>query len=195
MSTRHGRESQSFLQAYTILAEAARDKAPVTGWTHDFYRYPARFSPCFAAAAIEAFSTPTDLILDPYMGGGTAVVEGVVAGRRVVGNDLNSLAAFIARVKITALSKNDAKAIRSWATCKVPKFSYCLPAVDVADFIDPIKTRNLGLPKARFIKKAVAAALSTIADLPSWRAKNFARCAVLRVGQWALDGRERHTSL
>jgi hypothetical protein len=31
------------------------------------------------------------------MGGGTAVVEGVAAGRHVVGNDLNSLAHRLAR--------------------------------------------------------------------------------------------------
>jgi DNA modification methylase len=54
------------------------------------------------------FSKPGDLVLDPYMGGGTAVVEGVAAGRHMVGNDLNSLGAFIARVKITALNKDDA---------------------------------------------------------------------------------------
>jgi DNA modification methylase len=180
---------------FAALAEAAIDRTPVSGWTHNFYRYPARFSPKFAAAAIALFSKPGDLVLDPYMGGGTSIVEGVVAGRRMVGNDLNSLGAFIARVKVTGLNANDAKAVQSWATHKVPRFSYWVPAEDLAEFIDPIKTFNLGLAKSRFIKKAVAAALATIADLPSWRARNFARCAVLRVGQWALDGRESHTTL
>jgi tRNA G10 N-methylase Trm11 len=33
------------------------------------------------------------LVLDPYMGGGTTLVEALIAGRNVVGNDLNSLAA------------------------------------------------------------------------------------------------------
>ncbi len=180
---------------FAALAEAATDRTPVSGWTHNFYRYPARFSPKFAAAAIELFSKPGDLVLDPYMGGGTTIVEGVIAGRRMVGNDLNSLGAFIARVKVTGLNQGDAKAVRSWATHEVPRFSYWLPADDLADFIDPVKTFNLGLPKSRFIKKAVAAALATIAELPSWRARDFARCAVLRVGQWALDGRESHTTL
>jgi len=36
----------------TLIA-AARDQAPVTGLTHNFYRYPARFSPRFVRAAIE----------------------------------------------------------------------------------------------------------------------------------------------
>lgn len=62
----------------------------------------------------------------------------------LVGNDLNSLGAFIARVKVTGLNANDAKAVQSWATHKVP----------------------------RFIKKAVAAAVATIADAPT----RFAQC-------------------
>jgi DNA modification methylase len=182
-------------QDFAALALAARDRAPVSGWTHNFYRYPARFSPKFAAAAIELFSKPGDLVLDPYMGGGTAIVEGVIVGRHVVGNDLNSLGAFIAKAKVTGLNEDDAKAVRSWATYKVPRFSYTVPADELSEFIDPVKTFNLGLSKSRFIKKAVALALATIADLPSWRARNFARCAVLRVSQWALDGRESHTSI
>jgi hypothetical protein len=42
------------------------------GHTHNFYRYPARFSPQFARAAVEAFSAPGDTVLDPFVGGGTA---------------------------------------------------------------------------------------------------------------------------
>ena len=183
------------LESFSMLADAAMDKTPVTGWTHNFYRYPARFSPRFAAAAITCFSKPTDLVMDPYMGGGTAVVEGIVAGRRVIGNDLNSLAAFIARVKTTTLTAREAAAIREWATHVVPEFSYSCPAEELQPFIQQEKVRNLSLVRARFIKKAVAAALASIRNLPTEDAQNFAKCAVLRVSQWALDGRERHTPL
>lgn len=181
--------------ALPILAEAALGQKPVAGWTHNFYRYPARFSPGFAAAVIECFSKPGDLILDPYMGGGTAVVEGIAAGRNVVGNDLNSLAVFITKVKITGLTPAECRAIRGWAVNNVPSFSYDRPLEELIEFIDPEKTRNLSLVKARFIKKGIAAALASIAELPTRDAQDFARCAVLKVSQWALDGRERHTSL
>src|SRR5690348_14004261 len=110
--------------AMSSLTEAALDREHVSGWTHNFYRYPARFSPRFAAAAIEIFSRPGDLVVDPYMGGGTAVVEGVVAGRHVVGNDLNSLATFVTRVKVTTLAKSEARAVREWVTREVPTFKY-----------------------------------------------------------------------
>jgi hypothetical protein len=195
MNAVHGSDRQPFEQAYTLLAEAARDKTPVEGWTHNFYRYPARFSPLFAKAAIEQFSKPGDLILDPYMGGGTTVVEALATGRNVVGNDLNSLAAFIARVKVTPLSLNDFGAILQWFERDVPRLGYTVPISEVRSFIDPEKTRNLSISKARFIKKVLADGLATVAEMPSQRALNFARCAMLRVGQWALDGRERHTTV
>ena len=57
------------------LRNAALDLNNIEGLTHEFYRYPARFSPTFAAAAIRGFSKPGQLVLDPYMGGGTTVVE------------------------------------------------------------------------------------------------------------------------
>lgn len=178
----------------SILAEAALDRKPVVGWTHNFYRYPARFSPRFAAAAIECFSRPSDLVLDPYMGGGTAIVEGIAAGRNVIGNDLNSLAKFITKVKTTILTEPEIAVIEHWVK-KAPEFNYSQPFEKLNPFIDQAKTRNLSLVRARFIKKAVAAALVSIADLPTTNARDFAKCIVLRVTQWALDGRERHTPL
>ena len=180
---------------FSILAEAAMDRSLVSGWTHNFYRYPARFSPRFAATAIECFSRPRDLVLDPYMGGGTAVVESIVSGRDVIGNDLNSLATFIAKVKITHLSSDEMISIKTWAATKVPGFGYHDASDDLAPFIDADKTKNMSLVRARFIKKIVAAALSSILNLPTDNARDFAKCVVLRVGQWALDGRERHTPL
>jgi len=182
-------------RALAVLAEAAADRKPVSGWTHNFYRYPARFSPRFAAAAIECFSNPGDIVADPYMGGGTSIVEGVVAGRHMVGNDLNSLATFVTKVKITPLSAAEVTAIKRWAANDVPRFTYRVPADDLAGFIDDVKTKNLSLIRARFIKKAIAAALASIANLQTDSAQDFARCVVLRASQWALDGRSRHTPL
>ncbi|MEO8650511.1 MAG: DNA methyltransferase [Acidobacteriota bacterium] len=180
---------------FATMAEAARDRGPVSGWTHNFYRYPARFSPTFAAAAIECFSKPGGVIADPYMGGGTTIVEGMVAGRNVLGNDLNSLAAFVTKVKITPLGDDEVSAINAWAAQEIPGFKYRVPADDVRPFIDQTKIRNLSLVRGRFIKKAVGAALTSIANLPTTNAQDFARCAVLRAAQWALDGRSRHTPL
>lgn len=182
-------------RTFAILREGAVDREPVSGLTHCFYRYPARFSPRFAAAAIRCFSKPGDLVLDPYMGGGTTIVEGMALGRHMVGNDLNSLAVFVTKVKTTPLSRAEMGAIREWSEITVPTFSYHESARKIGRFIDDSKVRNLTLVRARFIKKCIGVALASIAKLPTPHSQDFAKCVVLRVGQWALDNRSRHTSL
>lgn len=67
------------------LVDAINFTGVVSGLTHDFYRYPARFSPLVARAAIESFTLPGDTILDPFSGGGTSLVEALALGRHAVG--------------------------------------------------------------------------------------------------------------
>ncbi|MEK7403359.1 MAG: DNA methyltransferase [Gemmatimonadota bacterium] len=177
------------------LAEAARDCARVSGWTHNFYRYPARFSPRFANAAIQLLTMPGDVVFDPYMGGGTSVVEAMALGRHAVGNDLNSLAVFIAKAKTTPLSDDDVDAVTHWRRNGVPNLKYDASTEGMESFADEAKTKNLSLPRARFIKKAISIALSSLDSLQTIAARDFVRCVILRVGQWALDGRQGHTAL
>ena len=181
-------------ESMVALSIAAKDKQRISGSTHNFYRYPARFSPQFAATAIECFSSPGDLVLDPYMGGGTTVVEALLSGRHVVGNDLNSLATFVTRAKVTPLNFKEAAAVRDWALQIVPHLSYG-DSRDTSKIIHPTKTRNLSLVRSRFIKKILASALSSIMRLPSRDAQHFARCGLLAVAQWALDGRKSQTTV
>ena len=170
------------------LRAAVMDSARVTGLTHTYYRYPARFSPVFARAAIEEFSSPGDVVLDPYMGGGTTIVEAMVAGRRPVGSDINSLAVFVARAKTDQLTRREEVSIARWASETVPalRCSDPTPAMDRADL------RNMSLPAVRFLRKTIALCIDAIDhELPTARSKRLARCAVLNVGQWALNGRKR----
>jgi len=86
--------------AQLAVIVAARNSAPVRGLTHSFYKYPARFSPIFASAVIQAFSEPGDLVLDPHVGGGTTIVEALAAGREAVGVDISTLAEFVSGVSL-----------------------------------------------------------------------------------------------
>src|SRR5215467_12038614 len=79
-------------EAQRGLILGARDADHVRGLTHDFYKYPARFSPSFARAAIETFTKPGQLVLDPHVGGGTTLVEARALGRECVGVDISPLA-------------------------------------------------------------------------------------------------------
>jgi hypothetical protein len=97
------------------LIAAARDLAPVSGLTHNFYRYPARFSPSFVRAAIHALSDPGDWVMDPFAGGGTTLVEALAAGRNALGIDISSLAVFVCRAKTLMLDDPDVESMRHWA--------------------------------------------------------------------------------
>lgn len=174
------------------LRAAAIDASPISGLTHRFYRYPARFSPRFAGTAIDLFSQPGNLVLDPYMGGGTTIVEAMARGREAVGGDINSLAAFVARVKTTSLPDDNCAALRKWADEVVSQLSYWSTPDDLADFICDRRTYNLTVPRARPIKKLIALALRTLPELPSESARDFARCAMLNASQLFLNGQRRH---
>ncbi len=68
-------------------------------FTHDIHRYSGKFIPQIAAQVIKLISRENDIILDPYCGSGTTLLEAYLAKRRSVGVDLNPLACLISKVK------------------------------------------------------------------------------------------------
>jgi hypothetical protein len=100
----------------SALLNAVASSSYIDGLTHRFYRYPARFSPEFAARAIEAYTEPGDWVLDPFVGGGTTAVEALTLGRRVVASDINPLAGFVTRAKTSPISTADALDLEHWQT-------------------------------------------------------------------------------
>src|ERR1700730_18516189 len=101
--------------AEAALISGARDTEPVRGLTHGFYKYPARFSPAFVRAAIETFTSPGDLCLDPHVGGGTTLVEALALGREAVGVDISTLAEFVSGIKCTVFSDTELVLLEIWA--------------------------------------------------------------------------------
>ena len=78
-----------------------------TGYiTHNYHRYPAKFIPQLATRLICELSEVGDLVIDPFMGSGTALVEAKVHGRRSFGVDINSVAYLISKAKITPIEPN-----------------------------------------------------------------------------------------
>ena len=71
--------------------------------THNIHRYSSKFIPQIAARAISLLTQPGELVVDPYCGSGTTLLEAALLGRRCVGVDLNPLAVLIARVKTTPI--------------------------------------------------------------------------------------------
>jgi hypothetical protein len=173
------------------LLDSVLNREPVTGLTHDFYRYPARFSPQFVRAAIKVFTQPGDIVLDPFMGGGTTLVEARVMGRRAIGVDISQLATFIARVKTTPLFDHDFSTIRRWAESSEDRFNLHNPAIRAGEWIETGYQRNFSSKNTWPIRKMLELGLAHVEELPDERQRRFIRCALLKSAQWAVDGRER----
>ena len=168
--------------------EAVHNRQPVAGLTHSFYRYPARFSPLFARAAIEAFSEPGDVILDPFMGGGTTLVEARALGRHAVGTDINALAVFVSKVKTTLFSEADLTAVSGWVKDIARTLNLHESANDMSSWLELGYLRNIEGKTTWPIRKMLSLSLDRANELPQ-KQQNLARCILLKTSQWALDCR------
>ncbi len=99
----------------------------------------------------------------------------------MVGSDINALAHFVSLTRTTPLSDADADDIREWSHACADAFGGREPDV-------PELPRIVNLPRAVEIFMAGSLALSDTLRFPRQRA--FARCALLRLGQWVLDCRD-----
>lgn len=99
-----------------VFTAAAGSSAPDPDWsfsgltqrqtgyaTHSYHRYPAKFIPQLAARLINEYSAPGTLVIDPFMGSGTTLVEAKLLKRPSIGVDINPAAHLIARAKVTAI--------------------------------------------------------------------------------------------
>lgn len=96
-----------------VAAAELRDYA--TDYTHALYRYPARMSPPLARSLILGLTSPGDLVVDPFIGGGTTAVEALANGRRIFGSDLNSLACFVSLAKAWPATTRSLKVYAEWS--------------------------------------------------------------------------------
>jgi hypothetical protein len=84
------------------LTEASRDKLVAESLTHPFHTYPARMHPATARSLVELFCNraPADaIVVDPFAGSGTTLVEARAMGVGALGIDLNPLAVLVASAK------------------------------------------------------------------------------------------------
>jgi hypothetical protein len=193
--TRRHRYLRLSAQAQQMFIAGARDGEPVKGLTHGFYKYPARFSPRFARAAIDIFTRKGDLVLDPYVGGGTTLVEAMTLGRDSIGVDISQLAEFITKVKTTVYSERELDELDGWAR----RVSSCIdihgPTLHFGEYAEQGYYKHLDHPSRWRLRKAIEQGIWSAIRLGSPRLEAFGRCAVLRTAQWALDGRSKQADV
>lgn len=69
--------------------------------THDFHPYFAAFPPEIVSKLLKKYTKKGDLILDPFVGGGSTIVESYRLKRKSIGIDISPLSIFITKVKTT----------------------------------------------------------------------------------------------
>lgn len=69
--------------------------------THGLLYYPARMIPQIARRLLLRYSAPGDLVLDPFVGSGTTLVEARLNGRNSIGIDINPFSVLLTKVKST----------------------------------------------------------------------------------------------
>lgn len=79
---------------------------------HSLHSYPAKFIPEIPAALIELLTVPGDLVMDPFLGGGTTGVEALRLRRRFIGIDANPFAVLLSSVKLRGLDARTSKQLR-----------------------------------------------------------------------------------
>ncbi len=170
------------------LITATLSQSPVDGLTHNFYKYPARFSPDFARAAIDSFSEPGDLVADPFVGGGTTLVEARARGRTAIGTDISTLATFVSKTKTQMLTGSDIEYMACWFE-KLPDRINLRRSATSTIWTDMGYDRNLDCSSTWPIRKSIELSLASVKRIRDHKRQNFARCVILRTAQWALDGR------
>jgi hypothetical protein len=164
---------------------------------HGFHTYPARMHPATAARLVRATTSEGAVVLDPFCGSGTVLVEAMIAGRRGAGTDLNPLAVRLAALKTARLDAAERDAIgqaarsagafaddrrvrRAGATRRYPQ-------EDVASFdphvfleLDSLRAGVAGLDLAPRVRSALELVFSAILVKVSRRASDTATGAVPR---------------
>lgn len=102
MITKTDRDFRSVLdkgeEYWTFSEDAERD------YVHALFAYPAMMVPKMQREILEVFDQKikgnnTITILDPFMGSGTIIVEGMLRGYNIIGVDINPLAFLVSKVK------------------------------------------------------------------------------------------------
>ena len=121
-----------------VLMEAVKNAKETTYLTHNYHPFPAKFIPHIPQILIKQFSKPGDVVLDPFTGSGTTLVEAKLLGRESIGTDINPISVLASKVKTTVLSQSEIELIESCIVA-IEKLD---PSEDYSTFIPEFHGRD-----------------------------------------------------
>ena len=86
--------------SWSFADKTRKDTAYIT---HGYHRYPAKFVPQIVSRLTTEYTKEGDLIVDPFGGCGTTLVESKVMSRPSIGVDINPVAVLITKAKKTPI--------------------------------------------------------------------------------------------
>lgn len=90
--------------AHLDLRETNRCRQPTRYGPHGIHEYKGKFNPQVVRALCNIVDADADVLIDPFCGSGTSLVEGLRLGMRVVGVDDSPIACFIADAKLRGMT-------------------------------------------------------------------------------------------
>lgn len=122
----------------------------LTSFTHKFHRYPGKFIPHIPRWALNnLFSTnPKAVVLDPFCGSGTTLVESMLYGINSYGIDIDPIGRLVSKVKTTKISSSHLVSVITDVTAKVStqniaKFKPQIPTL--SHWFNPAAINDLGI--------------------------------------------------
>jgi DNA modification methylase len=137
--------------------------------THGYHRYPAKFIPQIVSRLLEKYTKEGELVVDPFGGCGTTLVESKIMGRHSVGVDINPVAALITKAKITPIAPQEIE--KTFSTIKANIDTY---SIDTKQKMLEHERIDYWFKPAE--KSKLAFLFNNISDLKNQDIRNFFYC-------------------
>ncbi|MEW6202887.1 MAG: DNA methyltransferase [bacterium] len=139
--------------------------------THCFHSYPAMMIPQIARELINMYGKKGKVLLDPFCGSGTALVEARIAGLNSWGIDVNPLAIFLSKVKTTPLNP---MLLKKHALSLWEKYEEDTYAIDTGkDYFEPPSFFNIDYWFSTKVSKKLIALRNRIESIKDPNIRDF----------------------
>lgn len=104
-------------------------------YSHGFHKYPAKFFPELPRWFIKKYSRENDIVLDPFCGSGTTLIESQLNNRHSVGIDVDPFSRFLSKVKTTPLNVDELNYFSDMLIKQIVSFvPSCVKFEDIPEF-------------------------------------------------------------